>query len=158
MMGVYSLIIYIPERLSIKVGARQEETFDDGYWVYIGSAQGKGSTTIENRLRRHFRREKKMHWHIDYLLDSNVTLLDAIWSESKENQECKLIEQLLATHRFSLGPRSFGAGDCKQGCGSHILRVNDGKNPSKRIEACFERLGLAPKVYAQIDNTRAITQ
>ena len=37
-----------------------------GYYVYIGSAMN----SLVPRLNRHLSDEKKMHWHIDYLLKS----------------------------------------------------------------------------------------
>jgi len=63
-----------------------EILFEPGLWVYVGSAMGSGSTSLENRLGRHFRKEKTIYWHIDYLLDSDAKIIEAIWAESTEGE------------------------------------------------------------------------
>ena len=86
MKGIYALIIRVPHDLEIQIGALGAQNFNSGFWIYIGSAQGNTSTNLEHRLRRHHRYDKKIHWHIDYLLASEVELTQAIWSETAENQ------------------------------------------------------------------------
>lgn len=59
----YILIIYLDNDLTIKIGSLGEVFFREGYYVYVGS----GGTNVYKRISRHFRREKRVRWHIDYL-------------------------------------------------------------------------------------------
>ena len=146
--GSYTLIIEIERDRSIRIGKFGSMIFEKGYWVYVGSAQGTGSTNLENRLRRHFRKEKKIHWHIDHLLNSNAILRDAIWSESEVSRECDIANALVESREFEWGHRGFGAGDCSGGCVSHLLRFSKSANPIPYIEAIFRTLGLVPITYS----------
>ena len=148
MKGVYALILYLDDNLVTNIGVRENVSFERGYWVYIGSAQGTGSTNLRNRLDRHFRQEKKIHWHIDYLLKENVELVDAIWSDSLENFECELVSHLLASGYFRAGPTGFGAGDCTNKCTAHLISYPEKENPMKKIERAFRQLGLNPRKYS----------
>ena len=60
--GVYVLIIHLSQERDIVVGKLGELSFKKGYYAYVGSALGG----LEGRIKRHFRKEKKAHWHIDY--------------------------------------------------------------------------------------------
>lgn len=62
--GVYQLCLRLPRATRIKVGKLGTFLFPAGIYVYTGSALNG----LEQRLARHQRREKKLHWHIDYLL------------------------------------------------------------------------------------------
>ena len=62
--GIYHLIIYLPSDTSIEVGKLGRYYFQTGYYVYTGSAM-RG---LDQRIARHLRSEKRLHWHIDYLL------------------------------------------------------------------------------------------
>lgn len=46
------------------MGALGDYPFPAGWYVYTGSARNG----VHQRIRRHLRREKRKHWHIDYLL------------------------------------------------------------------------------------------
>lgn len=65
--GAYLLVVELKEASKISVGALGKILFPEGYYVYAGSALGPGD--ISARITRHKRREKRRHWHIDYLLE-----------------------------------------------------------------------------------------
>ncbi len=44
--------------------------FEKGYYVYVGSALG----TLSRRVHRHELKNKKLHWHIDYITPSKMRL------------------------------------------------------------------------------------
>ncbi len=71
MKGTYLLLIKLPSDVNIQVGKRGLIHFSSGWYVYVGSAL-RG---IERRVARHCSHNKKMHWHIDYLLES-VSIVD----------------------------------------------------------------------------------
>lgn len=158
MKGVYTLIIEIPKNLRIPIGRKHIVAFERGVWVYVGSALGEGSTSIENRLARHFKQNKKIHWHIDFLLKSNVVLSDALWAESDLNRECTLVQELLATGNFIPSQFKFGASDCTQRCQSHLLQsVNESKTHIW-LKMVFEILALTPKSFSDLQKSEYFTR
>jgi len=149
LQGTYCLIISVPNTQIIDSTALGSLVFKNGTWLYIGSAQGTGSTNLKNRLLRHFRNEKVIHWHIDHLLASNVTLVDAIWAESSAEMECKLAQHLESKMDVDWGPKKFGASDCKNSCGSHTLYYYGAVSPVTFVESAFTSLGMNPYRYSK---------
>ncbi|MHA1295495.1 MAG: GIY-YIG nuclease family protein [Promethearchaeota archaeon] len=97
MKGSYILVIYLKDDDYIKVGKLGKISFQKGYYVYVGSAMGdKGSTTLNNRIARHLQKsgEKKLFWHIDYLLNSSHSKIVKIYLiPSKIRQECMIAKK-----------------------------------------------------------------
>lgn len=60
---LYIVVIHVSRPISIDVGALGRISFNEGYYVYVGS----GGRAPYSRIRRHFDRIKKPRWHIDYL-------------------------------------------------------------------------------------------
>ena len=69
--GVYTLLIKIGEKIEADVGALGRVKLDEGYYLYVGSALGPGG--LKARISRHFRKSKKLKWHIDFLLISEYS-------------------------------------------------------------------------------------
>ena len=84
MKGCYCLIIKVSKNMNLKVGSRLEADFKKGYYVYIGSAMN----SLESRVKRHLSEDKKLHWHIDYLL-KEAEIVEIIYNEDKK-VECEL--------------------------------------------------------------------
>ncbi len=61
MKGVYLLVMELPKNTSVMVGKHRLVHFQKGYYVYVGSALNG----LEQRIERHLRKQKKIHWHID---------------------------------------------------------------------------------------------
>jgi sugar fermentation stimulation protein A len=146
MKGAYVLIIRVEQPVNIQIKSLGEITFETGWWAYVGSAMGTGSTSLENRLSRHFRREKTIYWHIDYLLDANTELAEAIWAESSEPIECSLAQSLAASDAFILGPKRFGSSDCHSGCTAHIYLYHGEEPIHNRVTNVFRKLSLEPQI------------
>ncbi|MHA2004256.1 MAG: GIY-YIG nuclease family protein [Candidatus Thorarchaeota archaeon] len=144
MKGVYVLVIAIPTNIDVQIGVLGAQRFEGGEWVYVGSAFGSGSTSLEHRISRHFSREKKLHWHIDLLLEVTGPPKHVIWSESEKKKECEVANKLGQHTEFSWGPKGFGSSDCKAKCGTHLFKHN-GRNTQKTMRQLFEVLGLEPK-------------
>jgi hypothetical protein len=88
MKGIYVLIIKLKYSICIRVGALGDLTFPSGLYAYVGSAQ----TNIELRVARHRRNEKRLFWHIDYLLNNEAAkiyrrLLHG-WAEKERVSNC----------------------------------------------------------------------
>ena len=62
--GYYFLLIHLKRGRTIRVGRRDDEFFPGGYYIYTGSAK-RG---LRSRVERHKRDDKRLHWHVDYLL------------------------------------------------------------------------------------------
>lgn len=146
MKGVYILIVEVKHAVRLRIKSGDEIVVGPGEWVYIGSAMGSGSTSLENRLRRHFRKEKTKYWHIDYLLGANVEIKEAIWAESKVSVECDLAQRITNHVRFMVGPKGFGASDCQRGCFTHVYLYLGEEKLHEIIMSIFRRLSLHPHI------------
>jgi len=83
--GSYVLLIQLIEDTTIAVGKLGIFPFHRGYYLYSGSALGG----LSSRLIRHLSKEKKNHWHIDYLLMHSQVI--EIWGiVSSARLECVL--------------------------------------------------------------------
>ena len=110
MKGSYIIIAYIPEDKKIEIGKLGKIEFKHGYYAYVGSAMN----SLEARIKRHLRKEKKMKWHIDFLLQ-HATIKKIFYKESLKKEECEIAKKF---EGFEYIPK-FGSSDCK--CKSHLF-------------------------------------
>ena len=89
MKGSYVLIIKLPQEQTITIGSLREVHFPRGYYAYVGSGMGG----VEPRVSRHLRRNKKPHWHIDYLREKAL-VADIIICETEDRVECTIAQAL----------------------------------------------------------------
>lgn len=109
--GVYALIVEVPQKKFVTVGKLGGFLFEPGFYAYIGSAQ-RG---LYIRFKRHLNKNKKKHWHIDYLLDEALPHA-GVFSITADRIECQ-VAQRLATRLHSTP--GFGVSDCT--CESHLF-------------------------------------
>lgn len=109
--GSYLLLGYLPEERLVPVGGLGEKRFAPGFYIYVGSAM----RSLTQRIRRHLRKRKKDHWHIDFLLPflRDIRILPI---RSSERLECRIAQEL---ERIAEGIPHFGASDCS--CPSHLF-------------------------------------
>lgn len=89
MKGCYCLIIRLEKKSQIEIGKRLGKIdFEKGHYVYVGSAMN----SLEARIKRHLSDEKKLHWHVDYLLKQSK-IVEIIYNES-EKIECELSQYI----------------------------------------------------------------
>ena len=138
MKGSYILLIKLSEEQTINTGRLRAIHFLPGYYAYVGSAMGG----LEARLKRHKRREKKLHWHIDYLLEK-AQIDDIVVCESRERTECRIARGMAS--QFNCIP-GFGASDCR--CRSHLFFATDGMKPG--ILNMLDTLGMKPKPVKEL--------
>ncbi|HAA83930.1 MULTISPECIES: DNA/RNA nuclease SfsA [Thermodesulfobacterium] len=109
--GAYLLVFRIAQPVNLVIN---QKTFfiKPGFYIYVGSAmQG-----LAARIKRHLRKNKKFHWHIDYLLTYAHSIVP-IPIRSSEKIECALASDVgKLSEGFVPG---FGATDCK--CFSHLF-------------------------------------
>ena len=121
--GAYALIIEFAGGLAFELRGRQVALVPGAY-LYCGSAYGPGG--IAGRVRRHARRRKKRHWHVDHLTAAGrVSAIYALPGGS----ECALVEQALALDGVGVPIRGFGASDCRS-CAAHLLSLPEKSAPA----------------------------
>ena len=113
--GTYALILQSDATETIQVGRWGQLNLQIGYYIYIGSAFGPGG--IQARLSRHLHRNKRKHWHIDYLRE-HVTPVEVWVSYEKERLEhgwAGIFFKMLEMTPI----QGFGCSDCT--CHSHLF-------------------------------------
>jgi sugar fermentation stimulation protein A len=95
----------------ISVGKLGELSFKKGYYGYVGSALNN----LSKRIERHKRKEKKIRWHIDYLLNhAKVVGVETV--ETLKKIECSVNDKVSRVSSEIIS--SFGSSDCK--CKGHL--------------------------------------
>lgn len=116
--GTYALVLENRIRQNVQIGRWREIAIEPGYYVYIGSAFGPGG--VRARVTRHFRTDKKQHWHIDYLR-ARLTPLGAWVSHEPARLEHTWANALENLNEFRPVP-GFGCSDCA--CNAHLFHTS----------------------------------
>jgi len=141
--GTYCIIIHLIRNTTIEVGKKGNITFNRGYYVYIGSALN----SLESRLKRHLSSNKKLFWHIDYLLaSSNAKIIDIVFAVDDGKWECHLALEIA---KKGVEIRAFGCSDCK--CSSHLYQFNEIEKAKKACVNAFKIIELEPKVLEDLE-------
>ena len=138
MKGCYCLIIKLNKDTTIKIGKKLGKIdFNKGYYVYVGSAMN----SLESRIKRHLSDEKKLHWHVDYLL-RKAEITDVIYNESKRKIECDL-SQLISLK--SEGIEDFGCSDCE--CESQLYYIKNRNEAIETVENDYNSIAMDFKYF-----------
>lgn len=125
MRGSYTIILRCMRPLNATFGKLGHAKLDRGYYVYTGSALGRGSASLENRLRRHMRHRKRLKWHIDYLTTKNgCNIAAVVFLQSERRLECSINRHIRETFLFIPILPGLGSSDCK--CDAHLRKANSG--------------------------------
>ncbi len=127
--GAYILLFTLTRPLTLPIGKKRTLHFPTATYVYVGSARNG----LDQRITRHLRAEKKLHWHIDYLLPSAHTI-HAYTTTNPKLTECRIAAALLQHHDFI---PDFGNSDCA--CLSHLIH-----GPKKELTNTIRALTLTP--------------
>lgn len=112
--GVYQMVLSLAEEVTLQVGALGTFRFPAGRYVYTGSALGG----LRARVARHLRWQKRLRWHIDYLLQ-HATVQEVHLFPTRERSECLFNQQVLASRQARVIARGFGSSDCR--CPTHLV-------------------------------------
>ncbi len=112
--GIYILLIKIDTNKVIKIGKLGKIKFNKGLYAYIGSAQ----KNLDKRILRHYKKDKKLFWHIDYLLKYGKIIRVYIANKPKSYEE-EIAKELCEFLRYIKG---FGSSDTN--AKSHLFIVN----------------------------------
>ncbi|MDY9923563.1 GIY-YIG nuclease family protein [Methanobacterium sp.] len=141
--GTYCLLINLNKNQSIEIGKKGEIQFKKGCYVYVGSALN----SLEGRIKRHLRQNKKMHWHVDYLLDSPHTqVTEVFYSDDGVKHECELAVQV-ALKRAEI--KGFGCSDCK--CQAHLFYFQNESQATLNCLDGFKKLKLEVKTLEDLN-------
>ena len=109
----YQLFIELKNETTLMVGKLGEFYFPAGLYIYTGSAK----KNFEARIQRHLSQDKKLRWHIDYLLNSPQAFVVSV--ERFVESECKINQ--LTDGQILI--EKVGATDCHAACISHLKYI-----------------------------------
>ncbi len=120
MKGIYVCLFEI-KRTRLKVGSLGEIPFEEGTYLYVGSAQ----KALEKRVKRHKSTDKaNLHWHIDYVSNEFPAIECYALRDAGKEYEEDLASVLSMMYPYIKG---FGSGDSSEK--SHFFKVDrDVKN------------------------------
>ncbi|UCE42531.1 MAG: GIY-YIG nuclease family protein [Candidatus Aminicenantes bacterium] len=130
--GMYVLFISLAETQKIKPGKLPAVDYKNGTYLYIGRAR----TGLQARIKRHLRNQKKLFWHIDYLLQK-AKIVD-IWIRQDYFAECKIAREI--ENFRPAAPKTiqgFGSSDC--GCRGHLFYFPQN---TKGLRALKKKIGF----------------
>jgi Uri superfamily endonuclease len=128
--GVYVLEIFLHKPKKLEIGALGNQTFPPGYYYYCGSAQ----KDLKARMKRHYKKRKNYHWHVDFLLREGHIQNHYTWPLDKSG-ECKLRRYLKDELNGKEIVHGFGSSDCD--CDSHLIYFEAPLEKSQLIEVEF---------------------
>ncbi len=129
--GTYALILRNERQRQIEIGRLGKICFDEGYYVYVGSALG----SVDARIRRHALRRKKQFWHIDYISPPVMELERAIPIRRKDRIESELAKRVCCLCDRSI--KGFGSSDST--AFSHLFYFRDPPHRNSRfMEIIFD--------------------
>ncbi len=136
---VYILFIWVSRDMKIVVGSLGRITFKRGTYLYIGRAK----TNLATRIARHYRKEKRLFWHIDYFLSRKEAEIQEVWIGSIL-PECELARKITLLSSSRLAMRRFGSSDCK--CSGHLLYTNR----KSEVRTLLKRLNFKKYVMGKV--------
>jgi Uri superfamily endonuclease len=143
--GTYTVVLACERPFQARFGELGCAQVEAGYYLYTGSALGRGALSLEGRLTRHRRLFKKKRWHIDYLTTRRaVRFKGALYLVSNKRLECKINQAIQENVRTVMILPNLGASDCR--CQAHLVRVGDIMSKVKllnQLERVYSRFGQA---------------
>jgi Uri superfamily endonuclease len=106
----YQIFFTLNRSVELQIGKLGKFIFPKGNYVYTGSAK----KNVDQRIQRHQIKNKKLHWHIDYLLNRDECKIQKFIKSHLD--ECILNQ----TTSGKIIVPGFGASDCTNGCISHL--------------------------------------
>ena len=133
--GSYILVLDLAENAMLGIGRLGTFEFPAGLYLYCGSALNG----LEGRIRRHLRRDKKHHWHIDHLT-AVAPVVQVWWVADGARWECRWADAI-KEQGGQVVARRFGSSDCR--CSTHLLWWEKGEETSDLCRILFADAGQA---------------
>ena len=131
--GSYLLILRINKKRDITIGRLGLLEFEKGYYIYVGSAMN----SLSSRIKRHMKKRKKGHWHIDYLLN-NADEMTPIPIRSSKRLECEIAGAVSSI--MSQVHSGFGSSDCR--CLTHLFHSKNNPLHCKAFHDVLQRFRM----------------
>ena len=113
--GSYVLVLHVLEQRQLRVGKLGTFRFPAGCYLYFGSALN----SLNGRIGRHLRKEKKPHWHIDHLVAKGEVV--EVWAAvDGARRECEWAGLALDNPLATVPAKGFGSSDCRT-CPAHLV-------------------------------------
>lgn len=138
MRGSYLLLLQNKYKCSVRVGKLGQIIFDPGIYVYVGSALNN----IISRVNRHFKSDKKVFWHIDYITPTPMDIIGAILLISDEKLE-NILSALL--EKYFLYIPKFGSTDTKDV--SHLYYIKSYSESATLLKILCKIMPQVTSVY-----------
>lgn len=113
--GAYALLLGLGDVVKLQRPKKASGLLQPGWYIYTGNAHGPGG--LAARVRRHFLKEKAIHWHVDQLTRRAVMMAAQI---APHGDECDITAWLSSSFAFDVVAPGFGSSDCRI-CPSHLL-------------------------------------
>jgi Uri superfamily endonuclease len=133
-LSTYTLLIEYTKNHRVKVGAKGFVDIKEGSYLYVGSAK----KSWEKRVGRHLSKEKKMRWHIDYLLSTAGTSIVEVWI-NHDSCECDTAKAISNLKTSAVIAKKMGSSDCS--CPTHFFGLQGGFQYLKEL---LDELGFSP--------------
>ena len=121
--GAYVLVIELTADLTLQNKRFTGITLARGTYLYCGSANGPGG--IAARVKRHCKRNKKPHWHVDELTSNGTGRVVSVLVVPG-GDECELRAEL-QDQSLPVPVPGFGSSDCTK-CASHLISTGVGNH------------------------------
>ena len=122
--GSYLVVLFNDRNRKIDVGKLGTVHFKPGYYVYVGSALNN----LDSRIKRHMRKSKKYHWHIDYITPMPLKITKIYKFRRTDRIEEKMAKKIKDISNGYI--KNFGSSDV--GEQSHLFFFLN--NPSRKRE------------------------
>ena len=128
---------------NVKIGKVGQAQIRNALYLYTGSALGRGGASLEKRVSRHYRKDKRTRWHVDYLtVRAEITIKNVVCLESPRRFECKISQLIIS--ELDAKPILLHAGSTDCNCDGHLLTLRNAGDINavlKRLEEIYSRFG-----------------
>jgi len=133
--GLYMLAVRLEKSRNITIGALGSIRFQRGWYVYIGSAKIR----LSQRVARHHRLRKKLHYHIDFFR-ARCNRVQSYPVRAPAVSECEMAREVERISDSAVN--GFGCSDC--GCPSHLLYFTEHPYGMPAFQEILTRLRHTP--------------
>jgi Uri superfamily endonuclease len=153
--GIYTIVIEVVKHIRTKIGKIGDHYFPKGIYTYTGSAVGLKTSNLRTRVSRHLDSEKRMHWHIDYLLCSEPASVRAvIFLETYLKIECEIAKKIGKINGGNIAVNGFGSSDCHEGCKSHLHQFDTNLEELLiKIREVYKTFGFPKTIHIEYDSS-----
>lgn len=131
--GVYALVLRLPETRLMRIGQLGTFLFEQGWYVYLGSAHGAGGVMGRTDVHARSEAERRKLWNIDWFR-AFADLIEIWFAHLPQQWECRWARTV---------PRMLGAAMPADNFGAHC-----GAKGKRRCIAHFFRFPHRPRTSA----------